>query len=99
MAIHLRRREVIIGLGGTAAVWPIGSAAQQPIKKIRSLGLLLPGLPEASTGTATRDHTIRLSWQAAKKHKLTAFYEYQKAFQGDPFMTGITAPGSARSMP
>jgi len=60
MAIHLRRREVIIGLGGTAAAWPIGSTAQQPTKKIRSLGLLLPGLPEASMGKATRDRLREL---------------------------------------
>jgi len=63
MAIHLRRREVIIGLvGGTAAAWPIGSTAQQPIKKIRSLGLLLPGLPEASMGKATRDRLRELGY-------------------------------------
>ena len=62
MAIHLRRREVIIGLGGTAASWPIGSAAQQPTKKIRSLGLLLPGLPEASMGKATRDRLRELGY-------------------------------------
>ena len=63
MAIHLRRREVIIGLvGGTAAAWPIGSTAQQPIKKIRSLGVLLPGLPEASMGKATRDRLRELGY-------------------------------------
>src|SRR6516164_6218429 len=62
MAIHIRRREVIVGLGGTAAAWPIGSIAQQPTKKIRSLGLLLPGLPEASMGKATRDRLRELGY-------------------------------------
>src|ERR1700730_10701626 len=63
MAIHLRRREVRIRLvGGTAAAWPIGSTAQQPIKKIRSLGVLLPGLPEASMGKATRDRLRELGY-------------------------------------
>ena len=62
MEIHLRRREVIIGLGGTAAAWPIGSTAQQPTKKMRSLGLLLPGPPEASMGKATRDRLRELGY-------------------------------------
>ena len=62
MAIHIRRRDFIVGLGGTAVTWPIGSAAQQPIKKIRSLGLLLPGLPEASMGKATRDRLRELGY-------------------------------------
>jgi putative ABC transport system substrate-binding protein len=45
-----------------AAAWPIGSTAQQPTKKIRSLGLLLPGLPEASMGKATRDRLRELGY-------------------------------------
>ena len=73
MAIHLRRREVIIGLvGGTAAAWPIGSTAQQPIKKMRSLGLLLPGLPEASTGKATRDRLRELGYTEGRDILLQA---------------------------
>ena len=72
MAIHIRRREVIIGLGGTAAVWPIGSAAQQPIKKTRSLGLLLPGLPEASMSKATRDRLRELGYTEGRDILLQA---------------------------
>jgi len=73
MAIHLRRREVIIGLvGGTAAAWPIGSTAQQPIKKIRSLGLLLPGLPEALMGKATRDRLRELGYTEGRDILLQA---------------------------
>src|SRR5215471_5083506 len=62
MASYIRRREVIIGLGGTAAAWPLAARAQQPTKKIRSLGLLLPGLPEASMGKATRDRLRELGY-------------------------------------
>ena len=62
MALRVRRRELIIGLGGTAAAWPIKSTAQHPTKKIRSLGLLLPGLPEASMGKATRDRLRELGY-------------------------------------
>jgi putative tryptophan/tyrosine transport system substrate-binding protein len=72
MSIHLRRREVIIGLGSTAAAWPIGSTAQQPIKKIRSLGLLLPGLPEASMGKATRDRLRELGYTEGRDLLLQA---------------------------
>src|SRR6516165_83664 len=72
MAIHIRRREVIIGLSGTAASCPIGSAAQQPTKKIRSLGLLLPGLPEASMGKATRDRLRELGYAEGRDILLQA---------------------------
>src|SRR6516165_305027 len=72
MAIHIRRREVIVGLGGTAAAWPIGSIAQQPTKKIRSLGLLLPGLPEASMGKATRNRLRELGYAEGRDILLQA---------------------------
>src|SRR6516164_8047683 len=72
MAIHIRRREVIVGLGGTAVTWPIGSAAQQPIKKIRSLGLLPPGLPEASMGKVTRDRLRELGYTEGRDILLQA---------------------------
>ena len=58
----MRRRDFITLVGGTAAAWPIGSTAQQATKKIRSLGLLLPGLPEASVGKATRDRLRELGY-------------------------------------
>ena len=72
MAIHLQRREIIVGLCGTAAAWPIGSTAQQPTKKIRSLGLLLPGLPEASMGKATRDRLRELGYAEGRDILLQA---------------------------
>src|SRR5215469_4810239 len=57
----MKRRAFITLLGGTAA-WPLAARAQQPTKKIRSLGLLLPGLPEASMGKATRDRLRELGY-------------------------------------
>lgn len=84
MAIHLGRREVIIGLvGGTAAAWPIGSTAQQPIKKIRSLGLLLPGLPEASMGKATRDRLREIGYTEGRDILLQARWANGKMEQLD----------------
>jgi putative tryptophan/tyrosine transport system substrate-binding protein len=62
MAIHIGRRKFLATLGGAAVAWPLAARAQQPTKKIRSLGLLLPGLPEASMGKATRDRLRELGY-------------------------------------
>jgi putative ABC transport system substrate-binding protein len=58
----VKRREFITLLGGAAAAWPVVAAAQQPVKKMRTLGLLLPGLPEASMGKVTRDRLRELGY-------------------------------------
>ena len=57
----MQRRDFIKGIVGSTA-WPLGAHAQQPIGKIRNLGLLLPGLPEASMGKATRDRLRELGY-------------------------------------
>jgi len=56
------KRRAFISLLGGAAAWPLAAHAQQPTKKIRSLGLLLPGLPEASMGKATRERLRELGY-------------------------------------
>jgi putative tryptophan/tyrosine transport system substrate-binding protein len=72
MAIHIRRREFIVTLGGAAATWPLTARAQQPNKKIRYLGLLLPGPPEASMGKATRDRLRGLGYTEGRDILLEA---------------------------
>jgi putative tryptophan/tyrosine transport system substrate-binding protein len=50
MAIHIRRREFIVTLGGAAAVWPLGARAQPAIPVI---GYLSFGSPESDAPRLT----------------------------------------------
>jgi putative ABC transport system substrate-binding protein len=72
MAVYIQRREFIGALGGALVAWPLGAHAQQPIGKIRNLGLLLPGLPEASMGKATRDRLRELGYTEGRDIVLEA---------------------------
>jgi len=61
MASYIRRRKFLATLGGAAA-WPLATHAQQPIGKIRRLGVLLPGLRESLFGKAMRDRLRELGY-------------------------------------
>ena len=56
----MRRRQFIMLVGGAALGCPSIARAQQP--SVRHLGLLLPGLREASMGKATRDRLLELGY-------------------------------------
>jgi putative ABC transport system substrate-binding protein len=66
MIVTLKRRDFITLLGGVAATWPLAARAQQPIRKIRRLGLLQPGLPESSFGKAMRDRLRALGYMEGR---------------------------------
>ena len=65
MAIHIRRREIIVTLGGAAAYWPLGARAQQP-DRMRLIGVLMAyaqsDLAAQSWLAAFRGALSKLGW-------------------------------------
>ena len=52
MAIHIRRRELLVALGGAVATWPLVARAQQPAMPV--VGFVNAGLPDAPLIAAFR---------------------------------------------
>src|SRR6516225_9099214 len=45
MAIDIRRRELLVALGGALAAWPLVARAQQPPTMVPRIGWLVTGSP------------------------------------------------------
>jgi putative ABC transport system substrate-binding protein len=69
----MRRRDLIIAIGGAVAVWPIAARAQQP-ERIRRVGVLLGTAesdPEArSLISATRHRLEQLGWSEGRNIRM-----------------------------
>jgi ABC-type uncharacterized transport system substrate-binding protein len=69
MAIHIRRRELLVTLGGAAAVWPLAAHAQQG-ERVRRIGMLMALAsddPEAQARNAAFLQTLsELGWTVGR---------------------------------
>src|SRR4029450_11020302 len=65
MAIHIRRRELVVALGSAAAAWPL-AARSQPGERARRIGVLMnlsENDPEAQGLVAAfREGLAQLGW-------------------------------------
>jgi len=65
MAIHIRRRELLVTLGGAAAAWPLVVRAQQPagMRRIGVLTAFADNDAEAQANiTAFRQSLEKVGW-------------------------------------
>ena len=83
----MRRREFITLLGGTTAVWPLASRAQQP-ERMRRVGVLI-GFPEddpetKARVTAFRQELDRLGWSVDRNVRFDYRYSPGDSFERGP---------------
>ena len=52
MAIHIRRRELLVTLGGAAAAWPLVARAQPTTERVRRIGVLMSTTADDPEGQA-----------------------------------------------
>jgi putative ABC transport system substrate-binding protein len=60
----MRRRDLIMGIAGSAAAWPLAARAQQP-ERMRRIGVLMASAesdPQAQLIVAFRDGLQKLGW-------------------------------------
>jgi putative ABC transport system substrate-binding protein len=77
VAIHIRRREFIVTLGGAAA-WPLAAGAQQP-EHIRRIGALIGGAAETDPESrarvaALREALVRRGWSEGRNIRIDYYW-------------------------
>jgi hypothetical protein len=105
MAIHIRRREFIVALGGTAVAWPLAPRAEQP-EPMRRIGVMIEfdeKDPEAKAypsgltrGLAQlgwidgRNVRIDIRWAAANVERMQVFAKELVDLRPDVIVTSST---------
>ena len=105
MAIHIRRREFIVALGGTAVAWPLAPRAEQP-EPMRRIGVMIEfdeKDPEAKAypsgltrGLAQlgwidgRNVRIDIRWAAASVERMQVFAKELVDLRPDVIVTSST---------
>src|SRR5215471_975801 len=82
MAINIGRRELIVTLGGAAAVWPVTARAQQThrVRRIAALMSMAADDPEAQPRVAAFESGLReLGWLDGRNLRI----EYRWVSDGD----------------
>ena len=105
MAIHVRRREFIVALGGAAAAWPLAARAQQP-ERMRRIGVLLALAADDPYGQAQvaafqqalqqlgwndgRNVRIDIRWDESDADRARRYAQELVALAPDIFLAGGT---------
>ena len=73
MPVNIRRRELIAGLGGWAATWPLAARAQQP-ERMRRIGVLMHLLADDPEGQARHAAFLQglqqVGWSAGRNVRI-----------------------------
>src|SRR6516225_9000268 len=93
MAIHIRRREFIVTLGG-AATWPIAARAQQP-ERMRRVGVLMGYAENDSEAqawvAAFREGLQTLGWMEGRNIRIDTRWAASDAEKMQRFATELVA--------
>jgi putative tryptophan/tyrosine transport system substrate-binding protein len=89
----MRRRDLILLLGGAAAAWPIAAGAQQPVR-VKRIGILFPGAqsdPNMQERVAAFLQTLeKLGWSEGRNIQIDIRFAAGKPDQYGPMAKELT---------